>query len=172
MSEQPRIAFVVAMDENGLIGRDGSLPWRLPDDMKWFREQTIGKPTIMGRKTYESLPDRFRPLPDRPNIVVTRDTNYSAPGAMVVHSPEEALAAAGDVPEIIVAGGGELFAELLPQTDRIYLTLVDTIATGDVYFPKIEPGEWLESFCEEHSADDRHAYAFTWQILDRYRSSE
>ena len=91
----PRIAYVVAMDANRLIGRDNALPWRLPDDMRWFRAQTLGKPCIMGRKTYDSLPDRFRPLPGRLNIVVTRNHEYDAPGAVVVHSVADALAAAG-----------------------------------------------------------------------------
>jgi len=171
MEGQSRIAFIVAMDENRLIGRDGGLPWRLPDDMRWFREHTICKPCIMGRKTYESLPDRFRPLPDRPNIVVTRDASYQAPGATVVHSLPAALVAAGDVDEIMIVGGGELFAELLPQADRLYLTLVKTAETGDVYFPEMEPGEWVESFCQEHAADERHPYAFIWQIVDRYPPS-
>lgn len=168
MGRETRISFIVAMDENRLIGRDGQLPWRLPDDMRWFREHTVGKPCIMGRKTYESLPDRFRPLPDRPNIVVTRNMAYAAPGATVVHSLAEALAIAGDAPEIIIVGGGEIFAELLPQADRLYLTLVETAGEGDVYFPEYEPGEWVEAYCQEHAADDRHPFAFTWQIVDRY----
>ncbi len=169
MADQSRIAFIVAMDENRLIGRDGGLPWRLPDDMTWFREHTVGKPCIMGRKTYDSLPDRFRPLPDRPNIVVTRDSAYAAPGATVVHSIRDALEAAADAPEIMIVGGGEIFRELLPAADRLYLTLIETAESGDVYFPEIEPGEWIESYCEEHLADDRHPFSFTWQIVDRYR---
>lgn len=169
MPRAARLAFIVAMDENRLIGRDGGLPWRLPDDMRWFRQHTVGKPCIMGRKTYDSLPDSFRPLPDRPNIVVTRDPEYKAPGATVVHSIEEALAAAGDAPEIMVVGGGEIFRELLPRADRLYLTLVATAEPGDVTFPEIEPREWVEQFSESHPADDRHAHAFTWQIIDRYR---
>ena len=169
MTDQQRISFVVAMDENRLIGRDGGLPWRLPDDMRWFRGHTVGKPCIMGRKTYESLPDRFRPLPDRTNIVLTRDRDYAAPGATVVNSLAEALAAAGDAPEIMIVGGGQLFSELMPTADRLYLTLVGANESGDVYFPSFEPGEWVESFCREHPVDDRHPYAFTWQIVDRYQ---
>lgn len=171
----PRISFVVVMDENRLMGRGGAVPWVLPDDLAWFRRHTVGKPTVMGRKTYDSLPERFRPLPDRLNIVVTRDPDYHAPGAMVVHSPEQALASVVHGDEIMVVGGGQLFEALLPRADRIYLTLVQTAATaapaatGDVYFPELEPGEWLEGYCEEHPADERHAHAFTWQILDRYR---
>lgn len=169
MSEPARLAFVVAMDENRLIGRDGGLPWRLPDDMRWFREHTVGKPCIMGRKTYDSLPDRFRPLPDRRNIVVTRDRDYAAPGAIVVHSLAEALEAAEGAPEVMVVGGGEIFRELLPRADRLYLTHVATAESGDVYFPETEPADWVERYSEQHPADEHHAHAFTWQIVDRHR---
>ena len=102
------IAMVVAMDQNRLIGADNGLPWRLPDDMQWFVQQTMGKPIIMGRKTYESIPAKFRPLKGRHNIVLTRDHSYEAPGATVVHTVEEALATAGDVEEIIIGGGANV----------------------------------------------------------------
>lgn len=162
-----RIAYVVAMDDNRLIGRDNDLPWRLPDDMRWFREKTIGKPCVMGRKTYDSLPARFRPLPGRLNIVVTRNREYEAPGAVVVHSVEDALTAAGEVEEIIIVGGADLFRRLLPVVDRLYLTRVHGTAVGDVYFPEYNADEWRETYRQEHPADERHAMAFTWVILDR-----
>lgn len=167
MTNRSRIAYVVAMDNNRLIGRDNDLPWRLPDDMRWFRDKTMGKPCIMGRKTYDSLPDRFRPLPGRHNIVVTRNTGYEAPGAVVVHSVEDALAAAGDAEEIIIVGGAVLFGHLMPVVDRLYLTHVHDAADGDVYFPEFNRDEWREIYREHHAADDRHAQAFTWTILDR-----
>lgn len=167
MMSKPRIAYVVAMDDNRLIGRDNDLPWRLPDDMRWFRERTMGKPCIMGRKTYDSLPARFRPLPGRLNIVVTRNPGYEAPGALVAHSIEDALPAAGEVDEIIIVGGSALFKKLMPVVDRLYLTRVHGVAEGDVYFPEYNAGEWRELFREEHPADERHAYAFTWTVLDR-----
>jgi dihydrofolate reductase len=167
MTSQPRISYVVAMDENRLIGRDNDLPWRLPDDMRWFREQTMGKPCVMGRKTYDSLPERFRPLPGRLNIVITRNREYEAPGAVVVHSVDEALRAAGDAPEIIIVGGAELFRALLPRVDRFYLTQIHGAAEGDVFFPNHDPAEWREVYRQEHPADDRHPFAFTWLILDR-----
>lgn len=169
MNRVPRIAFVVAMDENRLIGRDNDLPWCLPEDMGWFRRQTIGKPCVMGRKTYDSLPDRFRPLPGRLNIVVTRNREYEAPGAVVVHSIDDALAAAGDVEEIVVIGGADLFRRLLPVADRLYLTQVHGAAEGDVYFPEFKTDDWDEVFRQEHPADERHRFAFTWLILDRNR---
>ena len=135
---EPALAIVVAMDQNRLIGADNGLPWRLPDDMQWFVQQTMGKPVIMGRKTYESIPAKFRPLKGRHNIVLTRDCSYAAPGATVVHSVKEALAAAGDADEIIIGGGANLYAQLLPQTTRLYLTLVEAELAGDAYFPQIE----------------------------------
>ena len=167
MNHRPRLAYVVAMDENRLIGRDNALPWRLPDDMRWFRDQTVGKPCIMGRKTYDSLPARFRPLPDRLNIVVTRNPAYEAPGALVVLSIEDALRAAGDADEVIIVGGAELYRALLPSVDRLYLTQVHGAAEGDVYFPAYDPASWREVFRQEHPADDRHPFAFTWLILER-----
>jgi len=169
MTPAPRIAFVVAMNENRLIGRDNDLPWRLPDDMGWFRRQTMGKPCIMGRKTYDSLPDRFRPLPGRLNIVVTRNREYEAPGAVVVHSIGDAIKAAGDVEEIAIIGGADLFRRLLPMADRLYLTQIHGTAEGNVYFPQFEMDDWDEIFRQEHLADERHRFAFTWLILDRNR---
>lgn len=167
MTPDPRIAFVVAMDENRLIGRDNDLPWRLPDDMGWFRRQTMGKPCIMGRKTYDSLPERFRPLPGRLNIVVTRNREYEAPGAVVVHSIGDAIRAAGGVEEIAIIGGADLFRRLLPIADRLYLTQIHGAAEGDVYFPQFEMDDWDEVFRQEHPTDERHRFAFTWLVLDR-----
>jgi dihydrofolate reductase len=166
------ISIIVAMDKNRLIGRNGRLPWRLPDDMKWFREQTMGKPMVMGRKTFESIPDRFRPLPGRHNIVLTRqrDTrqrDYEAEGVTVVHTIEAALAAAGAVDEIVVIGGADLYGQLLPQTKRLYLTLIDAEFTGDAYFPAIEGTAWREIYRQEHPVDERHDFPFTWLILER-----
>lgn len=172
MTSNPLLAFVVAMDENRVIGRDNDLPWRLPDDMSWFRRQTIGKPCIMGRKTYDSLPDRFRPLPGRLNIVLTRNRRYEAPGAVVVHSVEAALQTAGDAEEIIIVGGADLFRRLLPVAGRLYLTQIHGIVKGDVYFPEFDTAEWRVVYRQEHPADERHAYPFTWLILDRVREDD
>ena len=168
----PRNAYGVGMVANRLIGRDNALPWRLPDDMRWFRAQTMGKLCIMGRKTYDSLPDRFRPLPGRLNIVVTRNHDYAAPGALVVHSVADALAAAGEVPEVIIVGGAELFRTLLPQVDRLYLTELDGAAEAqpeahNVFFPDASAIAWREVYREHHPADDGHAFPFTWRILER-----
>ena len=161
-----RIAFVVARDRNGVIGKGGALPWRLPDDMKHVRSLTVGKPLIMGRRTYESI---GRPLPDRTNIVLTRDPAFRAEGVKVASTPEEALALAGDAPEVIVFGGAEVFARFLPLTDRIYLTEVDTEAAGDTFFPALDPRQWRETERVEHPADAKHAYPFRFVTLERER---
>jgi dihydrofolate reductase len=167
MSRKPHLSFVVAMDSNRLIGAHDGLPWRLPDDMKFFKAITMGKPVIMGRKTYESIPAAFRPLTGRKNIIVTGDKTYQAEGCIVAHSIEEALAAAGEVAEIIVGGGAEVYRQLLPQADRIYLTLVEGQFKGDVYFPQFDMREWREVAREIHEPDERHPYRFNWIILER-----
>lgn len=164
---KPLIALIAALDKNRLIGAAGAIPWHLPDDMRWFVEQTMDKPVIMGRKTYDSIPPRFKPLKGRHNIIVTRQAAYTAPGCTVVHSPEAALAAAGDVPEIIIGGGAALYRYFLPQAHRLYLTLVDGEFSGDVYFPAYDPAAWQETFRRHHPTDGRHAHPFTWIILER-----
>jgi len=164
------ISFVVAMDTNRVIGANGRLPWRLPDDMRWFRQVTVGKSVIMGRKTYESIPAKFRPLPDRHNIVVTRQLDYEAPGATVVHSIEAALKTAGNGSEIIIGGGSDLYTQLLPQAGRLYLTLVQAEFAGDTYFPEFDETEWVLALRESHPADDRHAVPFEWVILERKKA--
>lgn len=136
-----RIAIIAAIGKKRELGFGGKLLWRIPDDMKRFKELTGGRPVIMGRKTWESLPEKFRPLPRRTNIVVTRQSGYEAEGAVVVDSLEAARAAAARAPgadEIFVIGGGELYATALPLADRLYLTLVDDIAEADTFFPPYE----------------------------------
>lgn len=161
-----RIAFVVAYDRNRVIGKDGTLPWRLPDDLKHVRALTIGKPLIMGRRTYESFPRR--PLPDRTNIVVTRDRSFHPDGVVVARTPEEALSLAGDAPEVIIFGGASIFDHFLPKADRIYLTEVDTaVDGGDTIFPELDRSEWREVERVEHAPDERHAHAFRFITLDR-----
>ncbi len=155
------------MDRNRLIGAGNRLPWRLPDDMRRFREITMGKPVLMGRKTYESIPERFRPLPGRTNIVLTRQKDYDAPGCIVVHSLPQALSTASENEELMVIGGALLYEQLLPQADRIYLTQVDGEFEGDVYFPKLDETKWREIEREEHGRDGRHLSPFTFLLLER-----
>lgn len=159
-----RIAFVVALDRNRVIGRDGGLPWRLPDDMKHVREVTAGKPLVMGRRTFDSI---GKPLPGRTNIVLTRDPSFHPEGVLVARAPAEALRLAGDAPEIVVFGGAQVFAQFLPDADRIYLTEVDADVGGDTVFPDLDPSEWREVERREHARDERHAFAFRFVTLDR-----
>ncbi|RVT92389.1 dihydrofolate reductase [Sphingomonas crocodyli] len=153
---KPEITFVLARARNGVIGRDGDLPWRLPADLKHFKAKTAGAPMLMGRKTFESLPGL---LPGRRHIVLTRDPAWHAEGAEVVHSVEAAIAAA-DGPRLSVIGGAEIYALMLPHADRIELTEVDAAPDGDAIVPAFGP-EWRETAREAHSAEgDRPGYAF------------
>jgi dihydrofolate reductase len=160
-----RISFVVAVSRDGVIGRAGGLPWHISSDLKRFKAITMGKPLVMGRKTWESLPKR--PLPGRQNIVITRQKNYQAEGAVVVADAASALAAAGEVEEICVIGGGEIFAKFLAKADRIYLTEVDLEVEGDVRFPVIDPGQWLETAREIHPRGPNDSAGFVLRVLDR-----
>jgi dihydrofolate reductase len=161
---RPLVSLIVAMAKNGVIGRDNRLPWRLPADLAHFKRITMGKPMVMGRKTWESLPGL---LPGRRHIVVTRDEGYRAQGCTLVHSLEQALEAAGEVPEVMVVGGGTLYKEMLPHADRLYLTLVDVEVEGDARFPEIDYADWRERGRERHPADARNAYACTFLELER-----
>jgi len=154
------------MARNGVIGRDNTLPWRLPDEMAHFRRVTMGKPVVMGRRTWESL---RKPLAGRANVVVTRQSGYEAPGAAVVHSLDEALKAAGDATEICVIGGATLYAEALPIASVIHLTEVDADVEGDTHFPPLDRSAWTETEIARHPADDRHAYPFRTLELRRRR---
>ncbi len=163
----PVIALIVAVAENGVIGRDGKLPWRIPDDMKWFRERTAGRPLIMGRKTWESFPKR--PLPGRTNIVITRDASYQAEGAVVVTSLAAALdVAAGEAPaEIMVIGGAEIYRAALPFARRIYLTSVHGEIEGDTLFPPIDRESWHETIIGVYPSSAERAIGYSFIILDK-----
>ncbi|HEY6871240.1 MAG TPA: dihydrofolate reductase [Geobacteraceae bacterium] len=139
--KKPVISLIAAMAENRVIGREGAIPWDLPEDRRRFRELTWGHPVIMGRRTFESI---GRPLPGRRNIVITRQEGYRAPGCIVVHDLASALEAAGDADEVFICGGGELYREALPFASRIYLTVVHGEFDGDVLFPEIPAAEFRE----------------------------
>jgi dihydrofolate reductase len=160
------VSIIVATDERGAIGHDGGLPWRLPDDLKRFKSLTLGKPVVMGRKTWDSI---GRPLPGRHNIVITRDAGREIAGATVVGSLEAAIAAAGDVGELCVIGGAEIYRLALPRAGLIHLTRVHATVTADTFFPALPPGEWDEEVLERHAADDRHAFAFSYVVQRRRR---
>ncbi len=138
----PEIVLIAAVAANGVIGRDNGLVFRHPADVKHFRDTTMGAPVIMGRKTWESLPARFRPLPGRRNLVVTRQATYTAEGAETAASLDAALALAAGVPRVFVIGGGELYAQALPKADELVLTEVQAALDGDVHFPAIDPAQW------------------------------
>ena len=160
-----RISLVVAVSRNGVIGRAGGLPWHISSDLKRFKAITMGKPLIMGRKTWESLPKK--PLPGRRNIVITRQKNYQAEGAVIVADVASALAAAGEVEEICVIGGGEIFTEFFAQADRIYLTEVDLEVGGDTRFPSLEPAQWVETERKIHHRGPQESAGFVLRVLDR-----
>ena len=160
------ISLVVAAAKNNGIGKDGKMPWHLPNDMKHFKNVTWGLPVIMGRKTYESL---GKPLPGRTNIIITRQQYQAAEGVFVVHDIKEAMAAAAetDAKEAFVIGGGEIYRQTLPVTQRIYLTRVHTTIEGDTYFPEISESEWNLLSQLDFTADEKHAYAYSFQVWQR-----
>lgn len=160
-----KISIIAAMARNRVIGINNQLPWKLPADMKWFRLHTLGKPIVMGRKTFESFGSK--PLPDRHNIVITRDKDYLAEGASVVYSIEEAIAIAGDVPELMIIGGASFYEQMLPRTNRMYLTLVDMEPEGDAWFPDYDASQWKEVERHEHQSDEKNHCAYSFVILER-----
>lgn len=168
--EEPLLALIAAVAENGIIGKDNGLPWRLSTDLRRFKAVTWGKPVIMGRKTFQSIGS---PLPGRTTIVVSRDPSFSAQGAVVVRDLDAALDAADAAAvsmrasEIIVAGGGEIYAQTIDLADRIYLTTVHVQAEGDSRFPAFDENEWKAVVTERLRASDRDSAATTYRVLDR-----
>ena len=160
----PSLTLIVAVADSGVIGRDNTLPWHLPEDLKRFKRLTMGKPMVMGRRTFESI---GKPLPGRHNIVVTRDPNYQRDGITVVHDVAGALRAAGPVPEIMVIGGAELFHSLRPMASRVHLTRVHGNIPGDVTWPPLDEREWRQVERQEHPADERHDHAMTFEVWEK-----
>jgi dihydrofolate reductase len=163
------ISLIAALSKNRVIGRNNDLPWKLPDDMKYFMETTTGSSVIMGRKNYDSLPPKFKPLPKRTNIVVTRQKNFKAPGCQVVHSFYDAVIVAkqtGDQ-EVFNIGGADLFKLGMNVTNRMYLTEIDAVVDGDVFFPEFDKSAWKETSRRHHPADERHVFAFDFVVYDR-----
>jgi len=163
-----RISIIVAASANNVIGIGGGLPWHLPEDLRRFKAITMGKPMIMGRATWESI---GRTLPGRRSIVLTRKADFAAEGAEVVRSVDEALAAAGDVDEVMIIGGGEIYRQFLPMTDRIYLTRVEVEIDGDTRFPELDMDQWEVLGAEEYPAGDERDSGFTIEVLDRRAES-
>lgn len=167
------VYIIAAVAENRVIGKNNDLVWSLPDDMRHFKEKTSGKTVITGRKNYESLPEKFRPLPKRRNIVVTRNADYEAEDAEVAHSLEEALEMAREDEEVYIIGGGQLYEQALEAdlVDVMHITRVHAEVEGDTYFPDWEDGgkEWTLVFQLGHPKDDKHPYAFTFETHFRKR---
>ena len=159
------ISLVYAQSRNGIIGSKGKLPWHLPSDLKRFKQVTLGKPIIMGRKTWDSLPRQ--PLPGRANIVITRQKDFSGEGALVARNVAGALAIAGDVPEICVIGGGQIFAAFLPLARRIYLTEIDLVVEGDTLAPVLDMPPWREVSREVHAGTVGDDSGFVLRVLER-----
>jgi dihydrofolate reductase len=155
-----KLAIVAAVARGGVIGRGKRIPWRVPEDMAHFRELTTGHPVVMGRRTWESLPDRFRPLPGRRNLVVTRNRDWHAEGAERVDSLEDALALLEREPRVFVIGGAELYASALPGADELLLTEIDADFEGDVFFPHWQRTEFEEVGREQHVSEDGTPFAF------------
>ncbi len=157
------ISMIAAMANDRVIGKDNQMPWHLPADFNWFKRCTMGKPVVMGRKTYESI---GRPLPGRQNIVISRDKNLSIEGVDVVASIEQAIDKAGSVEEVMIIGGGSIYEACLPKADRLYVTFIDADLEGDTQFPDWGQG-WKESVEENYLADEKNAYDMKFVVLER-----
>jgi len=158
------ISIIVAASRNNVIGAGGDLPWRLSDDLKRFKATTMGKPIVMGRKTWDSIGRR---LPGRQNVVITRQAGFAADGCDIVASQEEAIAVTAGAEEVMVIGGSQVYELFLPVAERLYLTRVHAEVEGDAFFPAIDASEWRLVDDEPHSADDRNAFDFSFRIYER-----
>ena len=152
------------MAKNRVIGANNRIPWHLPNELKLFKNLTMGHHIVMGRKTYDSI---GRLLPGRTTVIVTRQKDYTVPGAIVTHTIEEALDAARADDEIFVIGGAEIFRETLPIADRIYLTIVDAEPAGDTFMPEFDSSAWRETSAQQFDPDEKHAHGFRFSVLDR-----
>jgi len=159
-----RLSIVVALDDNRLIGKDNRLPWYLPADLAFFKKITTGNSILMGRKTYDSI---GRPLPNRRNIVITRNSEISIKGCEIVNSIEKALSITKDEEEVMVIGGANLFEQLLPVVSRLYITHIEGEFEGGTYFPDYDESEWLVVSRESHQPDEKNKYAYQFSIMDR-----
>ncbi len=158
------ISIIAAMGNQRAIGINNSLPWKLPADMQWFRQCTLGKPIIMGRTTYESI---GKPLPGRKNVIVSRNKDYIVEGATVVHSLEQAIEAVQGEPEVMIIGGSNIYSQALDFANRLYLTEIYADFTADSWFPEFDLAQWSTVSSEEHQADEKNAYNYRFLVLDR-----
>jgi len=164
-----KVALIVALARNRAIGLNNKMPWHLPEDLKYFKRVTLGKPVIMGRNTFESI---GRPLPGRPNIVISRNSTYPAAGITLVNSLEAALKSAQELlpagqDEVMVMGGAQIYAQALPLADRLYLTEVDAEPQADAFFPEFNRNEWREVTRESHAASETNPYPYSFVVLEK-----
>ncbi|MEQ9298840.1 MAG: dihydrofolate reductase [Cyclobacteriaceae bacterium] len=164
-----KISMIAAVSANGVIGKDNDMAWHLPDDMKFFKQTTAGHHVLLGRKNWESIPLKWRPLPNRPNIVITRNDEYQADGGTVTSSLENALRIAKDASEeeAFIIGGGEIYRLGLPLSDRMYITEIDAQIDGDTFFPEWDKSAWIEVSRKHHESDERHAFPFDFVVYDK-----
>jgi len=162
------ISLIAAMTENRVIGKDNDLPWKLPDDMKYFQKTTKGHVVIMGRKNYDSLPPSFKPLPNRTNVILTRQNGYQAKDCVVINNLSQAFdfAKSEGEKEVFVIGGGQIYQEAISICDRIYLTEIKTEIEGDTFFPILD-SSWKEKSRAPHDVDDRHQFAFDFVVYEK-----
>ena len=165
------VSAIAALSKNKVIGKNNDLPWRLPDDMRFFMETTKGHHVIMGRKNYDSLHPKYKPLPERTNIVITRQKDFKAPGCIVLNAVEPGLeiARTSGEPECFIIGGAEIYKLAMPVTTRLYMTEIDAVIEGDTYFPEVDTTQWKEVSRRHHPVDNRHAYAFDLVVYDRIK---
>ncbi|MDP1537456.1 MAG: dihydrofolate reductase [Burkholderiales bacterium] len=163
-TSKSRLSLIVAMAKNRVIGADGKIPWHLPNELQLFKSVTMGHHIIMGRKTWESI---NRLLPGRTTVIVTRQHDFKVPGALVVHTLEQAIAQCAGDSEVFIIGGGELYRAAMPLADRIYLTVVDAEPVGDTRMPEFDPTQWRVHSTQNYDKDDRHAHDYRFEIHDR-----
>jgi dihydrofolate reductase len=165
------VSLIAAMAENRVIGKNNDLPWKLPDDMKFFMQTTKNHHVVMGRKNYDSLQDKFKPLPNRTNIVVTRQQQFNAPGCIVVNSIEKALEIGknNQEAELFIIGGAEIYKLSLKYADKIYLTEIHSEVDGDTFFPQFDKTVWKETTRTKHAKDEKHIFAFDFVTYERVR---
>ncbi len=158
------LSIICAMDQNRLIGKNNALPWHLPADLAFFKQTTMGKPILMGRKTYESI---GRPLPGRQNIIISRDTNYQAEGCDCCTDIDTALALAADHAEIMLIGGASLYQQTLERAQQLYLTHIHASFEGDAWFPEVNQNDWLITWQEDHTADEKNRFDYSFVKYSR-----
>ncbi|HEY3429431.1 MAG TPA: dihydrofolate reductase [Cyclobacteriaceae bacterium] len=163
------VSMIAALSQNRVIGKNNDLPWHLPDDMKYFMQTTSSHHVIMGRKNYDSIPEKFRPLPNRVNVVVTRQKKFSAPGCQVVNSIEEGLQIANlnHEKEVFIIGGAEIYKQGIPLASRLYLTEIQAHIEGDTFFPEFDKTQWKEVSRKHHLSDEKHKFPFDFVVFER-----